>query len=113
MHTKRLLPDRFTYTALITAAGVAGDAPRLRQSYSDVSRSRGGPDGYVFSALFNAASQCKGIDLEWLLQVCAVASTLLKRNMELTFFHPLWYMFGKSSQCSGALDSIMSATSLP
>ena len=62
-------PDRFTYTALIAAAGADADAGRLRQLYTEVRDNRGGPDGYVFSALFNSAAQCRGIDSYWLIQV--------------------------------------------
>lgn len=73
MRAQRLRPDRFTYTALITAAGAASDPTRLRQIYAEVLDSRGGPDGYVFSALFNSAAQCRGIDSYWLVQVSPAA----------------------------------------
>ena len=69
MQTENVAPDRFTYSALIKAAGAAADAASLRQLYREACSASGGPDGFIFSALFNSAAQCSGLDSHWLLQV--------------------------------------------
>jgi pentatricopeptide repeat protein len=73
MDTESLQVDRFTFSALIKAAGVDGDAAKLKETYAASCRSETGPDGYVYSDVFNAAAQCQAPDPAWLLQVCLPA----------------------------------------
>ena len=70
MDTESLQPDRFTFSALVKAAGVDGDTSKLRETYAAACQSGAGPDGYVYSDVFNAAAQCQALDPAWLLQVC-------------------------------------------
>ena len=70
MERQGLKPDRFTSSALIKAAGVEADAAKLKEAYAAACRLDAGPDGYVYSDVFNAAAQCPAPDPAWLLQVC-------------------------------------------
>ena len=90
MKTENVSPDRFTYSALIKAAGAAADAARLRQLYQEACLASGGPDGFIFSALFNSAAQCSGLDSHWLLQV---RPDICSIDAPMSLMHP-YHMLG-------------------
>ena len=69
MDCERLQQDRFTVSAVMKAAGSEGDAEKLKQLYVAACRLDAGPDGYVYSDLFNSAAQCPAPDPAWLLEV--------------------------------------------
>ena len=71
MKCEGLQPDRFTMSALLKAVGAEGDARKLTETYAAACDLETGPDGYIYSDLFNAAAQCP-TDPAWLLQVWTV-----------------------------------------
>ena len=68
MDSEGLQHDRFTMSALLKAVGAEGDARKLKDVYAAACDLDTGPDGYMYSDLFNAAAQCPS-DPAWLLQV--------------------------------------------
>ena len=72
MDREGLLPDRFSVSAMMKAAGAEGDAQKLKDMYAAACRLDDGPDGYIYSDLFNGAAQCSAADAAWLLQVLHV-----------------------------------------
>ena len=62
-------PDAISLNHMINAAGIEGDADRIRQLYQQMRALGPQPDSYTFARLFTAFRDSGDKDPDWLFQV--------------------------------------------